>query len=131
MTPDQFRRLALSMPEAAEGAHHGHPDFRANGRIFASLLPDGARGMVKLSPAQQREAVHAHPHAFELANGAWGRAGCTYVRLAAATAEAVREQLTLAWQGVAQAPPARRARGPKPTSVARRPRPRSGKPNKA
>jgi hypothetical protein len=32
-----FRRLALSLPEAAEGAHMGHPDFRVRNKIFASL----------------------------------------------------------------------------------------------
>ena len=32
----------------------GHPDFRANGRIFATLSPDGTQGMVKLTPAQQQ-----------------------------------------------------------------------------
>ena len=34
---DLFRSLALSLPGAAESAHCGHPDFRVNGRIFATL----------------------------------------------------------------------------------------------
>jgi hypothetical protein len=41
MTPDAFRRLALSLPEAAEIGHMGHPDFRVRGKIFATLgYPD-------------------------------------------------------------------------------------------
>src|SRR5436190_22674219 len=32
-----FRRLALSMPEAAEGSHFGNADFRVGGKIFATL----------------------------------------------------------------------------------------------
>jgi hypothetical protein len=40
MKPDDFRRIALSMTDAIESAHMGHPDFRANGRIFATLSPD-------------------------------------------------------------------------------------------
>jgi hypothetical protein len=32
-----FRRVALSMPEAAEGSHFGNSDFRVNGKIFATL----------------------------------------------------------------------------------------------
>jgi hypothetical protein len=121
MTPEQFRRLALSMPGAVEGEHHGHPDFRANGRIFATLLPDGERGMVRLSPQQQREIVQAHVGGFVPANGAWGRAGCTYVRLEAASVDALRPWMTLAWQEVVEHLPA------KPTAKAPRKRPGRGK----
>ena len=32
----------------------GHPDFRANGRIFATLYPDGERGMVQLSQSNKQ-----------------------------------------------------------------------------
>jgi hypothetical protein len=37
MTPEEFRRIALKMEGSIEGAHMGHPDFRANGRIFATV----------------------------------------------------------------------------------------------
>jgi len=37
MTPNEFRELALSFPEAIESAHMRHPDFRVGGRIFATL----------------------------------------------------------------------------------------------
>ena len=53
MTADEFRSLALSLPEASEGAHMGHADFRVRGKIFATLTPDEDRGMVKLTPEQQ------------------------------------------------------------------------------
>ncbi len=48
MTPDDARRIALSMPEALESAHMGHPDFRVRGKIFATLWPDKDRAVVKL-----------------------------------------------------------------------------------
>ena len=38
MTLQGFQRLALSMPEASEGSHMGHPDFRVRGKVFATLL---------------------------------------------------------------------------------------------
>ena len=51
MTPNQFRRLALALPGATEGAHGGHPDFRVGGKVFASLgYPDATLGMIKLTP---------------------------------------------------------------------------------
>lgn len=98
MTPDDFRRLALSLPGSAEGEHHGHPDFRAHGRVFASLHPDGERGMVKVPPGLQRELVAGHAGACVPASGAWGRAGCTMVRLADIPLAVVREALQEAWQ---------------------------------
>ena len=81
LSPKDFRRIALGMNDAIEGAHMALPDFRANGRIFATLYPDGRRGMVKLTPDQQQEFVRAHPTTFEPASGAWGRQGCTTVQL--------------------------------------------------
>jgi hypothetical protein len=82
MTPDAFRRLALSLPDTSEGQHMQHPDFRVNGRIFATLHPDGLHGMVKVSPQRQRDLLRAHADDFTPAAGAWGRQGCTLVVLA-------------------------------------------------
>jgi hypothetical protein len=98
MTPEEFRRLALKMPDAVEGAHMGHPDFRANGKIFATLYPDGENGMVKLAPDQQRDFIVADPTAFTPASGAWGRQGCTTVRLDSVAEDQLGEAMTLAWQ---------------------------------
>lgn len=97
-TASDFRRIALGMKEATEGAHMGHPDFRAHGRIFATLHPGDTTGMVKLTPEDQQRLVRAHPVAFAPENGAWGRAGCTRVQLSAVDEERLGEALTLAWQ---------------------------------
>jgi hypothetical protein len=40
MRENDFRRIALGMEGAVEGAHMGHPDFRVNNRIFATLHQD-------------------------------------------------------------------------------------------
>ena len=98
MTPDEFRNLALKMNGATEGAHMGHPDFRANGKIFATLYPDGVSGMVKLTPDQQQDFLNADAQAFAPASGAWGRQGCTTVRLSAVEEDRLGEAMTLAWQ---------------------------------
>jgi hypothetical protein len=104
VTSKQFRRIALGMADAIEGAHMGHPDFRANGKIFATLHPDLEFGMVKLTPAQQDAFVREHPGSFSPENGAWGRQGCTKVRLAAVDEETLGEAMTLAWQNILTAP---------------------------
>lgn len=101
MTPDEFRKAALSLPEATEGAHMGHPDFRVRGKIFATLWADGVWGMVKLTPAHQAVYVGSEPGAFEAVNGAWGRRGATKVRLASASKRSVAAALAAAWENVA------------------------------
>ena len=109
MTPDSFRRLALSMPEAVEAGHMGHPDFRVGGRIFATLgHPDEDWAMVKLTPEQQEAFVAADPAAFEPVKGGWGRRGATLVRLRKAKVASLRTALIAAWRNVAPARLAKR-----------------------
>jgi len=116
MRENDFRRIALAMEGAVEGAHMGHPDFRVNNRIFATLHHDRAFGMVALTPEQQEHFMHAHPDAFAPESGAWGRGGSTRVRLAAVHEETLGEAMTLAWQNTMNkgAPKAARKRTPGP-----------------
>ena len=98
MTADSFRRMALKLPEAQERGHHGHPDFRVRGKIFATIgYPENNRAMVKLTPEQQNEFVAATPKVFEPVTGAWGRQGCTSVHLRTATKPILQEALVAAW----------------------------------
>ena len=101
MTSDDFRRLALEMAGAIESAHMNHPDFRAHGRIFATLHHKDEWGMVKVTPEEQRELMRAHPAVFVPSAGAWGRQGCTNVRLAAADERTVRAAMLIAWENSA------------------------------
>ena len=100
MTEEEFREAALSFAGTIEGSHMGHPDFRANGRVFASLHGNDTTGMVKLTPEQQIEFQRDHPAVFEPASGAWGRQGYTKVTLRPAKTPAVRSAMLLAYQGV-------------------------------
>ena len=73
MTVDEFRKMALSLPEALEAAHMGHADFRVRGKIFATLgYPAVGWGVVKLTPQQQKRLVDAQPDVYVPARGAWG-----------------------------------------------------------
>lgn len=108
MTADDFREIALSLDGVVESAHMNHPDFRANGRIFATLHTNDTFGMVKLTPEEQRELMRKHPKMFEPSAGAWGRQGCTNVRLASADRATVRAAMTLAWEAIIAKGPTRR-----------------------
>lgn len=102
MTANDFRRLALGLQDAVEGAHMNHPDFRANGKIFATIHADNAQGMVKLTPEQQERFIREHPGVFHPAAGAWGRQGATMITFAKANEDIAGEAMTLAWQNVAR-----------------------------
>ncbi len=87
-----------------------HPDFRAGGRIFASLTADAKRGTVYLTPEEQERFVREHATVFAPASGAWGRQGWTVVDLAAADDELAGEALTVAWKNVTSASTSKRRR---------------------
>lgn len=120
LTFKDFRRIALGMKDAVEGAHMGHPDFRLDNRIFATLHTDLKSGMVKLTPDEQEQVVSDHPQAFAPENGAWGRQGCTRVDLAAVDEDALGAAMTLAWQNLVRKRAAGRSK-PKPISRPVRP----------
>jgi hypothetical protein len=123
LNDEDFRRIALGMKDVIESAHMGHPDFRVNGRIFATLHADHQWGMVKLTPDQQAAFVRDDPAAFKPESGAWGRQGCTAVRLDKVDEEVLGEAMTLAWQNNA----ARRVPAPR---KARLGSPRTSRPRK-
>lgn len=103
MTPDGFRKIALSMPEAIESGHMGHPDFRVKGKIFATLIRrnDIDWGVLNLTPAQQRVWMDRAPTAFELVPGGWGRKGYTQVRLRSIKTAILKEAMFVAWLNTA------------------------------
>lgn len=114
MSANRFRKVALSLPEVIEGAHHGATDFRVGNRIFATLgYPDKDWGMVKLTPEQQAVVVEAEPEIFRPVPGGWGKGGSTNVRLAKADQVTLRSALTMARDNIA-AKPAKKARTKKP-----------------
>ena len=119
MTGDDFRRLALDLNDAIEGAHMGHPDFRAgNGRIFASLTAAEDWAVVMITPDEQKALITSDPDVFVPAAGAWGRQGCTKIWLQSAVKSDVRGALTLAWERIGTMP-ASRTKKRRPSGKAR------------
>jgi len=98
MTENDFRKLALSFPEAEEKSHMGHPDFRVGGKIFATLGHRAGRAVVMLEPELQEAFMHAAPDAFEPASGAWGRGGATSIELKRCTKTIAKDALAAAWR---------------------------------
>lgn len=102
MTENEFRRLALALPEAMESAHMDHPDFRVCGKIFATMgYPTEGCAMVKLTPEQQHYFSKAEPDVFVPVKGAWGRRGATTVNLKSAKKATVLKAMQAAWRNTA------------------------------
>ena len=109
MSANHFRRAALALPGAVEGAHQRTADFRVGKRIFATLgYPDDAWGMVKLTHEQQSMLVEAEPEIFRPVPGGWGKQGYTNMFLAKADASTLKSALTMAWKNVAPKATAKR-----------------------
>jgi hypothetical protein len=99
MRADDFRGIALALPEATESAHMAHPDFRVRGKIFATLgYPDAGHGTAKLTPELQERYMRLYPKAFFPAAGTWGRRGYTVILLAGTTSAIVEPVLAAAWR---------------------------------
>lgn len=101
MNSDEFRKSALELPEATEGEHQGHPDFRIAGKIFATLGPSNDWAMIKLTSEAQSLWTTAQPDVFEAFPGAWGKGGATRVTLEGADLATVRQALIVAWRRTA------------------------------
>lgn len=111
MTADDFRALALALPDVDEGAHMGKADFRTGKRIFATL-PGQTVGVVLLTPEQQRIVIGTAPSMFVPVKGGWGDKGATQVLLEKVSVARARDALKLAWSN--------RAKPPKPAARPRR-----------
>ena len=102
MSPADFRKIALSMPEAIESEHMAHPDFRVGGKIFASLgYPDPEHGMVVVPPEEQAKLLRSHPKIFSPAKGAWGKQGSTIIRLEQLDKTTLKKAMAIAWRRLA------------------------------
>ena len=111
---DRFRRFALALPGAAEGAHMGHADFRVNGRIFATLAYQAkGQGTLMLTPDQQQAFLQELPELFHPVPGGWGRNGATLLSLHAADDATMQGALSTAHQNILRkTSPAKRTQKP-------------------
>src|SRR5580704_556229 len=96
-----FRKLALSLEAPTESAHMGHPDFRLNNRIFATLsYQDKGSGVLKLTPEQQESFVAERPDCFSPVHGGWGRSGMTFIHLEQADEALIQGALATAYRNL-------------------------------
>jgi len=77
----------------------GQPDFRVDGRIFATLASaKQGYGNLMLTLEQQAAFVAEMPEVFLPIPGGWGRMGVTHIRLGKASEDVLHGALHTAWK---------------------------------
>jgi hypothetical protein len=91
------RRFALGLPGAGEEPHFDMSSFRVNGKIFATVPPDGSYLHVFVGEDEIAACVAEDPHAFEPL--LWGQqVRGLRILLAAAADDRVAELLEESWR---------------------------------
>lgn len=99
MTAAGFQKLALQLPGATQGTHHGVIDFRVGSKIFATLAYEKQGcGVLLLTPEQQEGMLADAPQIFSPVPNAWGKQGATLVNLAAVKPDILEAALRTAWR---------------------------------
>jgi len=99
MNANDFRRIALSLKGAEESSHMGSPDFRVEGRIFATLASQKqGYGNLMLAPEQQAAFVEELPEVFLPIRPQPPGMGMTHIRLAAANEDVLTGALQTAYK---------------------------------
>jgi hypothetical protein len=96
ISPQRIRELVASLPETAEGAHHGHPDFRMRNKIFATLSEREDQVALRLTQTEARALVERTPEAFRLVSDR-EPIGWVSVKLATADEVEIADLLEEAW----------------------------------
>ena len=99
MNAEDFRRIALQLPDVHEGSQMGAADFRVGGRIFSTLAyQDQSIGNLMLTLEQQAIFTAEAPDVFLPVAAGWGRMGATHIRFALASEDVLAGALHTAWK---------------------------------
>jgi predicted DNA-binding protein (MmcQ/YjbR family) len=66
VTAQRVRELVAHLADTEEGVHHGHPDFRVNKKIFATLSETEERAALRLTHTEARALAERTPALFRL-----------------------------------------------------------------
>lgn len=99
---DDFRRIALSLPEVTETDDEGTIHFRVRGRAFARLpARDTGWGDVLLSKEDSELCSSGEPEIFAPLRSTWLRTGYTQINLRKAGDHTLKSALAAAWRRAA------------------------------
>jgi predicted DNA-binding protein (MmcQ/YjbR family) len=99
LTPDDIRRVALTLPEAYEEPHFDIASFRVAKKIFCTIHTVEPRIMLKLDPEDQHNLCDGD--AIQPVPGYWGKGGATFVYYEKLDPARLPELMRMAWANVA------------------------------
>lgn len=99
---DEVRAAVARLAGTEERSHHGHPDFRVGGRIFATLWPAQNRSVLRLTQEDAEGIANLEPETFRLVSSKRGPYAWLNVDLARITAPQFERLLQEAWRLRAQ-----------------------------
>jgi hypothetical protein len=105
----RVRELITKLAETVEGAHHGHPDFRVRGKIFATLSDKEDRAALRLTHIEARALAERSPEVYRLVSDR-EPIGWVSALLAEADEAELSDLLEEAWTLRANEPPPARRR---------------------
>lgn len=101
MNSSQFKKLALSFPEATEEPHFERVSFRIRKKIFATLDEKAQLANLKLNEVDQSVFSEYNLTAIYPVPNKWGKKGWTIIDLSKVKTSLVKDALTCAYCEVA------------------------------
>jgi hypothetical protein len=95
-TASELRKIALSLPEAAERETWGHPTFRVRDKMFAAMSEDGRSASIKATRPAQAALIGSAPDVY-FKPAYVGVHGWVGVNLALVDKQELRELVIEAW----------------------------------
>ena len=108
-TEDEYRQIALSLPEVVEESHYGSPAFKVGKTFLTRLREDGENVVLPMNRDEREFWIDQEPDIFHVTKH-YQNGGAVLVRLAKVDAERLEDLLRSAWLLVAK--PAVRKRHP-------------------
>ncbi len=98
---DNFRKMALSLPEVTEQPHFHLASFRIKNKIFATLNTAEKKAMLKLTLVEQSVFSDIDRNIIYPVPGGWGKQGATFIELTKVKKDIFKDALESAWRNTA------------------------------
>lgn len=99
-TADDYRRIALALPEVIEESHYGSPAYKAGKKFLTRLREDGENVVIPMNRDERDFWIESEPELFHVTPHYQNWNG-VLVRLAKVEPERLEELLSAAWLFVA------------------------------
>lgn len=101
LTSQDFRQLALSLPDVIEEPHFDKTSFRVKKKIFATMDETNQRVCLMLSVEDQSVFCLHNKNTIYPVPNKWGQKGATFAELATVHPDILKDALKVAYEGKA------------------------------